>query len=300
MPEHLPNYEGREKLKYGANVIIHNFWQRHSQKQSAQVFNAEKTGISNFGISEAGVERAKVLGGTVSASIHGAKGYRSNALRTQETFDAMMEGYSGSNPEVPVRETVRFKEELVVAGGNQKFLDLYESKWNANKKQLLEQGVQLGKYSNVAFNELTPDQQEEIAEQAEESIMREWIDNPTSELAEAYPPQQQAAKFAKLFNRRHERMAQKLPSGSEVDLFHVTHKSVTEPFLASGVLIRKSDGVRVTSLADIGGSLKILDNWESEIKTNSEGKAEKVVRMRGQEFLIDDEFLKKLVEEKNN
>lgn len=296
MPEHLQNYEDREKLKYGANVIIHNFWQRHSQKQSAQVFNAEKTGISNFGISEAGVERAKVLGGTISASIHGAKGYRSNALRTQETFDAMMEGYSESNPEVPVRETVRFKEELVAAGDNKQFLDLFDSQWDANKKKLMQIGVEQGKYPDVAFSELSPDQQEEISEEAEEPVMREWVDDPTSALAQAYPPRDQAVKFAKLFNRRHERMAQKLPSGSEVDLFHVTHKSVTEPFLASGVLVRKSDGVRITKLADIGGSLKILDNWESEIKTNSEGKSEKVVKIRGQEFLIDDEFLQKLLE----
>ena len=59
----------------------------------------------------------------------------------------------------------------------------------------------------------------------------------------------QAANFAVLFGRRYGLMAERLNAGSEADIFHNTHKTVTEAFLASGVLIRKSDNARITKIA---------------------------------------------------
>ncbi len=281
--------------KYGANVTIRNFWQRHSQKQSGEVFNAQQTGLSTSSISEVGVKRAENLGALIKPSLHGAKGYISKSPRTLETFDAMMSGYKSDGSNVPVREAVRFKQGLVAAEGNKEFLQTYNKKWEGNKQALLAQGIIDGRYPNADFSTLTPDQQEEIAEAAEEPVIREWTDIADSELAKIYPPRLQAAKFAKLFNDRHERMAGKLATGSEVDLFHVTHKSATEPFLASGVLIRKSDGQRITQLEQIGGSLQILGNWESEVKIDSQGKASTTVKIRDEEFLVDEDELQKLL-----
>jgi hypothetical protein len=280
---------------YGRNVKIRNFWQRHSQKQSGAVFNPEATGLSASSISEGGRQRAESLGSTITASTHGSKGYKSNSPRTEETFEALMQGYKSANPSAPVREQVRFKKELVAAEGEPAFLQLYNAKWNENKKNLLAQGILKGKYPNVEFDQLTPDQQEEIAETAEEPVILEWVDNKDSELAKAYPPKLQAEKFAKLFNLKHERMAQKLRTDSEVDLFHNTHKTVTEPFLASGVLIRKSDSQRITKLAEIGGSLKILDNWESEVCLDSQGQSKITITIRGQEYYLDEETFKNLI-----
>ncbi len=144
---------------------------------------------------------------------------------------------------------------------------------------------------------MSPDEQEQIAESAEEPVIREWLDNPESELAKFFPPSQAAARFARLFNRRHERLAGKLYSGSEVDLFHITHKTITEPFLTSGVLIRKSDGKRITKLEQLGGSLTTLGDWESEVATDNAGNPSIVVKIRGEEYGIDHTVLENLLQQ---
>lgn len=279
------------------NVTIHNYWIRHTQKASGEVFNIAKTGISTSNISEGGARRAEERGKGFVASASGAKGYKSTSARTQETFDALMRGYTQSNPNAPIKEAVRVRQELVASSGTPEFLAEYDRKWSTNKKRLLAEGVATGKYPDVEFSKLTPDHQEEIAEAAEEPVIREWIDDPSSTMATAFPPRIQAANFAVLFNRRHERMAEKLHEGSAVDLFHNTHKTATEPFLASGVLIRKSDGKRITTLEDIGGSLQILDQWESISRTDEHGKPTTVVKIRDMEFTVDPLVYKQLVAE---
>ncbi len=283
-----------ETERFGTSVTIRNYWQRHAQKMSGEVFNAGQTGISTSAISPSGAEKAETLGETFEAGQHGAKGYVSDSKRTEETLDAMLTGYQKSNPNAPVREKFRVKNELV-AWGPPEFLKLYNEKWSANKTKLLaERGLQ-----KEDFFKLTPDEQQEIAETAEEPVIREWLDNPESELAKSHPPSVAAAKFAALFNRRHERMAGKLYSGSEIDIFHGTHKTVTEPFLTSGVLIRKSDGKRITKLEELGGSLGILDNWESEVVTDQKGIPATNVKIRGKEYKLDHAALDALVAEKN-
>lgn len=291
----MPAEWGRERR--GNNVTIHNYWVRHTQKASGEIFNAAQSGISTSNISEGGATRAEERGRAFLAGKHGAKGYKSTSPRTLETFDALMRGYAESNPRAPIRETVNVRQALVAPSGNKEFLGEYNEKWSKNKEQLLAAGIAAGKYPDVEFGKLSPDQQEEIAETAEEPVTREWIDNPNSEMAKNFPPRIQAANFAVLFNRRHERMAKKLNANSEIDLFHNTHKTATEPFLASGVLIRKSDGKRITKLEDIGGSLQILDQWESIVKTDEQGNPVTVVKIRGEEFGLDSEAYNQLVSE---
>ncbi|MBI5530796.1 MAG: hypothetical protein HY918_04880 [Candidatus Doudnabacteria bacterium] len=161
------------------------------------------------------------------------------------------------------------------------------------------EGIKEGKYPDTEFAKLTSDQQEEIAEAAEEPVIREWIDNPDSTLAKKFPPKIQAAKFANLFNQRHERIAQKLNPNSEIDLFNTTHKTATEPFLASGVLIREKDNQRITKLSDIEGSLKILDQWESITKTDEQGNPITVIKIRGENYKIDQEIYNQLLAKNN-
>ena len=206
----------------------------------------------------------------------------------------MSDGFREVSADVSLAKT-RQKEQLT-SDPPEKFVDLYGKKFNDNKNSIMaEMGIPAENYS-----ELSSDQQEKIAEQAEEPIITEWLDNPASNLAEAYPPIDAAADFAVLFNRRHARMAKKLDDGSKIDLIHVTHKTITEPFLVSGVLIRKSDNQKITKLAQLGGSLEILAGWESEFSTDSEGKGETIVRFRGKEYIIDntrlDELVKKGIE----
>ena len=65
--------------------------------------------------------------------------------------------------------------------------------------------------------------------------------------------------------------------------------------MASGVLLSKPDGKRVTKLSELGGSLKILDNWESVTHTDPEGKSETTVTIRGKEYVLDQDVYNELI-----
>ena len=60
-----------------------------------------------------------------------------------------MRGYAESNPDVVVREKVRIDKALVAPSGTPEFLNEYEQKWGDNKKELLKQGIESGKYPNA-------------------------------------------------------------------------------------------------------------------------------------------------------
>jgi hypothetical protein len=64
--EELSNERSEAAKKRGQNVTIHNYFIRHSQKASGEVFNADKTAISLSSISPAGAERAKKRGLTLN------------------------------------------------------------------------------------------------------------------------------------------------------------------------------------------------------------------------------------------
>lgn len=281
------NPEGEKR--FGNNVTIINHWDRHAQKQSGEVFAAGGKAISRSAISEKGQREAREHGRHITAQTHGAKGYVSTSERTGQTLEKMLEGYQEANPDAPVRKSLRVKEELS-SDQPEDFLKLYDEKFGAEKKKLLDhRGL-----SKEDFKQLTPDEQEKIAEQAEEPVLREWLDDADGELSRLYPPRDAAAHFAKIFSR-HTDVAQRLYNGSEVDLFHVTHKTITEPFLVSGALLRTSDGKRINSLEDLGGSFETLGGWESEVRTNPEGKLRVSVRIRGEEYQVDPAVLGELL-----
>lgn len=286
----LNRIEQQEPKRFGADVIVRNFWIRHAQKMSGEIIDAEKTSLSLSAISESGEDASEHYGAAITAREHGAKGYVSASQRTEQTLEKILDGYQTANPDKPIR-SMQVREELT-SDIPREFLSLYDQKFNEQKKRILEA---MGLSENN-FDTLPPDEQERIAETAEEPIVREWLDNSESELSKLYPPAQAAARFARLFNRRHERLASKLYSESEIDLFHVTHKTITEPFLTSGVLVRKSDGERITKLEQLGGSLATLGDWQSEVITDNARESQVTIKIRGEEYDIDRSVLENLLQ----
>lgn len=281
--------EQKETPKFGANVDVRNFWIRHAQKVSGEVINAEQTNLSPSSISESGKIKSKEYGKRITAHKYGSKGYVSKLARTTETLEKILEGYQEQNPDILIR-SLRVREELTMDMPKE-FVALYDKGFQANKKKILEErGL-----TETDFPKLSPDEQEKIAEEAEEPFMREWLDVENSELAKLYSPREAAARFANLFNKRHEKLGQKLYSGSEVDLFHATHKTITESFLVSGVLTRKSDGQQITKIEQLGSSLPTLGSWESELTTDGNGTPQVVVRIRGEEYEVNPTVLEDLL-----
>ncbi len=284
--------EGK-KIERGQDVVITNHWYRHAQKKSGDVFSKEGEQISTSSISEEGERKSQEVGAKVIAPESKAgvvKEYVSSSDRTRETADSLLKGYQEKKVDATKGET-RERKQLTV-DFPEEFMKLYDQKFGENKGKIMEKrGIPLENYSTLSSN-----LQESIAEEAEEPVIREWLDNPESDLAKLYLPRDAAADFAVLFHRRHERMAKRLDSGSKVDLVHVTHKTTTEPFLTSGVLIN-ADGEKITKLDQLGGSLEILGGWESEIETDQNGQGEIVVRFREKEYKVDNEVLEKLASE---
>lgn len=280
----VDNHE--DSIEKGKNVLIRNFWTRHAQKKSGELMNQGGTGMSESSISAKGAERAYGRGTTIEASKHGAKIYVSPSPRTLETGKKIAEGYLEKNPEAKIRsERV---EDILIGNPPQEFLNTFGQMFAKARDQIL---------AGRNMSELSPDDQERVADEAEEGIIQEWLSDANSVMARIYPPRKAAAEFAVLFGRRHSRMAKKLNSGSEIDLLHFTHKTITEPFLVSGVLTRKSDGERITNLEQIGGSLGTLDSWESDIKLDDKGKGSIVVKFRGETYDVDEKVLQELIDE---
>ncbi|HEY4512618.1 MAG TPA: hypothetical protein VJH63_03075 [Candidatus Paceibacterota bacterium] len=281
--------ESVERPKIGERVTVHNFWVRHAQKTSGAIANKEATAVSTSSISEKGVIQSHDFGLKVEGQSDGAKAYISDSKRTSETVENILKGYQEANKDAPIRESFRVKNELSMSFPPD-FLKLYDEKFVVERKKIMkEKGI------SVEFSTLSPNQQEEIAEVAEEPVIMEWLSGDDNELARLYPPEKVASKFAVLFNRRHERLATKLYSDSKLDLFHITHKTITEPFLVSGVLIRKSDNHRITRVEELGGSLEVLGNWESTVSTDEAGESAVAVTIRGIEYTIDNNRLRELL-----
>lgn len=289
MEEIKNKLEEKELPKYGANIELRNMWVRHSQKASGEVFAIEGSGISNSSISEGGHIKASEFGSDVEDKKSFIKSYVSKVDRTSETGGSILQGYLEENEAKVFNE--RYRKELNAAPGNEEWLDLFNRKFTENKNGLLaERGLQ-----PEDFSSLSPDEQEEIAETAEEPIMREWLDDPASELALSYSKDEAAALFAPLFNDHTLRIVEKLKSGSGIDLLHNTHKTATEAFLTSGVLIDELTGDTVNTLKELGGSLQILGNWESITRTDKEGAKNVIIQVNSRYYKLNMDKLEELL-----
>ncbi len=216
------------------------------------------------------------------------KGYVSGSSRTTETYDHIVDGVIEVNQTDVNKMKTRKRTELCVNPPIE-FLKLYGEKWEAEKQlAMVTQGIPFEQ-----FGSLPPSQQAEIADRAENSIIKEWLENADSELAKIFPPTEAASDFAVLF-KRHIHIAQHLNNGSKVELVHVTHRSIMEPFLISGVLI-DSNGQSVTSLSQIGEPFESLGGWRSEVKTDDKGNVTTTVTLRDKEYTIDQDVLAQLV-----
>ncbi len=272
-----------EQKENGTNVTIRNIWIRHAQKQSGEVANKEGTGMSTSSISKKGEKDAKAFGESIKAAPDGIKTYVSPASRTSETAQTIVKGYEKENTGVKIR-TERMRYELI-GDPPKEFLTSYAAAFAESRDNVL---------AGRSMEQLSSDEQETVAEEAEESVITNWLENPNSSTAKAYSPAQAASDFAQIFEMRHEKMAKKLKPDSNIDLLHATHKTITEPFLISGVLIDAETGESITSLQQIGGSLGTLDNWESRVTTDNQGNATVEVTLRNKTYQIDNNVLQRL------
>ena len=178
------------------------------------------------------------------------KGYASPVQRAVETVEKIIES-SPHNKKL----TTRIRTEIGIPPSSKKFYKKF--------KELEKQGPDAAAEWFLSFGAERPD-------------------------AETASPHEVAESFAYILTR-YLKMADKLYSGSNIDLINGTHQGLPEALLKK-VLKRKIDDEEVTGfekLEDIGGALKFTEGMEFIIKTDEERNKKLTVNFRGQEYDID-------------
>ncbi|HEB01474.1 MAG TPA: hypothetical protein ENI16_00565 [Candidatus Portnoybacteria bacterium] len=275
--ERQPEVESKER--FGRNVKIRATFMRHAPKAEASDVSGKSL------LSEEGRERAREVGRELEVKQHGIKAYTSPTERAIETADLVLE--EQEKKETSILKS-RERDELGLIPGSK---DFYQQIKKLTKENLPPN-----------YEKLEGEEKEEAFEKAEDKAVDWWLkmgdQKPDNETAS---PQEMAVSVARLVDR-YIRMADRLYSGSEVDLLNVSHKGTLEPFLKE-VLFRKvrdetgeEKVVRgFEELEEIGGGMRPTESWTLTIKTNKEGNKSIKLSFRGQECDLDMERLRELV-----
>ncbi len=249
---------------------------RHSQKASARVFD-QAGGISLASISEQGLERAKTFGESQFVDRDVTKAYATKVNRTIETLQAAFAA-AKINPDIlqASNETDKFFS-LPAQTGSKEFNEDYEAHMAPHRDAYMAEH-----FPGKKFDDLNPDEQEEVAEHAEEWAMEWYLAFDRERPDEGTPsPREHAARVAFKINRL-VNLPDYMPEGKVVDLVSGGHKTSTEAFLKYCIQRQEGDTVIIgfDKLSEIGGSLKILDSWDLDIKNNEGGEKQITITLR--------------------
>ncbi len=276
MSEGQPQEFLHSQAERGHNTAVHFTFLRHSQKANANVFNQDG-GISAAAISTGGQERAKQLGKKRFAGRDIDKSYGTKVTRTRETLAAAF-GAAGVDPVfLEKSDATEAYFALPAQAGSKAYNKRYDDIMEPHRQTYITEH-----FPGKKFAELPPDEQEIVAEYAEEPAM-EWYLAHNSERpdAETPSPREDAARVAYKINHL-VNVVDYMPGGKEVDLVSSGHKTSTEAFLKYVIERQVGDKTIVgfNTLSDIGGSLKILDGWDLDVKNNERGEKTATIILR--------------------
>lgn len=152
------------------------------------------------------------------------------------------------------------------------------------------------------YEELKSQDKKEVFEKAEDKVL-DWylrFGNQRPD-KETLSPREVAANIAVLIDK-YVKLADRISSGGEVDIWNLSHKGTLEPFLRE-VLIRKvknkMGGEEIIkgfkNLEEIGGGMRPIETFVITIKTDESGDKIVSLLLRGQNYELDMEKLKELV-----
>lgn len=294
-PEQLEN----NKERRGRNTEIHFTFVRHSQKTSGLIYTEDGSGLIDAEITEKGKARAADYGREVLSNRQIKKAYATDKDRTRQTLEAAFQA-AGINPTIlQKKEKIQAFFALPATPTSPEFRKKQEDAMRSKRDEYTAEH-----FPGQKFEELDPDGQEETAEYAEEPVF-EWylsFDNKRPD-KDTPSPREFAASVAFKINRLIN-LPDFMPPDKSLDLVSVGHKTSTEAFLKY-VLIHEIGGKHVIglkTLAEMGGSLKIMDSWDLQVKNNEQGEKNITFVLRRengetQEYKLDLETVKKLAKE---
>ena len=181
---------------------------------------------------------------------HAIKGYSSPIQRAMDTVEHIIE----NSPHDKKLKT-RIRTEIGIPPSSQEFYKKF--------RELEEEGADTAAEWFLSFGQERPD-------------------------SETFSPHEVAEAFAYMI-AKYSKMADKLYSGSNIDLVNGTHQGLPEALLKE-VLKREVDGREVVGFEkaeDIGGALQFAEGMEFAIRTDERGGKSLKVIFRGQEYGID-------------
>jgi broad specificity phosphatase PhoE len=260
------------KERFGRNVKIHAIFVRHGEKEISPT--KFETGLTERGKKES-KEFAKKLKERKTI-----KAFSSDTERTKETAKLIVEA---SPTEKKMKQ--RVKKELGFyydpEGG-------FVKKLKEIKKEILGEN----------FDRLPEKEQKERFHEYEKQTMDYYLGfgNKRPD-PNTFSPVETAAMIARRLDI-YLRMPEKLYSDSEVDLINVSHDFPLVSFLKE-VLIRKVGEKQIRGFGkidEIGGPIGLNEGFEVLIQTDNQGEESLKMIFRNQEYRIDMERLKELVE----
>lgn len=295
-----PPENAREKPR-GHNTEVRFMFVRHSQKSSGEVVNRAVTGMSVSDLSEGGKERARKLGERILTGRQPRKGYATSFDRTRETLEEALKG-AGIDLKILQEGKPNYQSYFALpeARRSPAFLKKYKAAMDVPKDAYMAEH-----YPGRRFEELSPDEQEEVMEYANEFAVEMYLQygnqRPDSQ---TQSPRELAVEVAYKINRLIT-LPDHMPDGNSVDLVSAGHKTSTEAFLMY-VILRQVDGRTVIGfqgLAEIGGSLKILDSWDLLVRNDATGEKTISITLNResgevQTFGVDLETLRTLVRDR--
>ena len=293
------DHSHKPEEKIGRNTGVKFSFLRHSQKSSGRVFSVDASGMSAANISEAGKSRAFDFGKENLSGRDINKSYVTTSDRTKQTLESAFEG-AGIEPQI-LKQKGEFKAFFALPAliGSIDFNKKYDAISEPIRRQYI-----LENFGNINFDDLTPDQQEEVAEYAEEPALDWYLSFGDQRPDKDTPsPRESAAAVAFKVNRL-VNLPDYMESGARVDLVSAGHKTSTEAFLKY-VIERETENGKIVGcdyLAEIGGSLKILDSWDLKVDNDVEGKKLVKLTLRRengvqQEFGVSLESVRHLAQE---
>ncbi|HCC23384.1 TPA: hypothetical protein DF272_04400 [Candidatus Falkowbacteria bacterium] len=284
-----------EKKERGKNTEVCFTFVRHSQKKSGNVFINGRISLSS--LSEGGRQRAQEFGRKVLSGRSINRAYATEIDRTKETLQCALDGAGVGSLILRKKDGMAAFFDLPIpeisADANPKIGEKYVEIMNRRKAEYMAV-----RYSEQKFDELTPDQQEEIMEFAEEDSIEYLLSegdeiDETGHRASEYDAAGVAFKVNRLIN-----LPDFMPGGKAIDLVSSGHKTSTEAFLKYAV-IQKNGKHGFDKLSEIGGSLKILDSWTLTVENDEAGrkKVSFILKREGgddQKFDLDVAAIKEL------
>jgi len=244
--------------------------------------------------------------------------YSQDYNRTQQTAEAILEGNQAKNSKIRRYFNLGFYTQPYQ--GSDYFFAKYKRIVDVKRDEIMRE-----MFPDKNFNELGPDQQERVMCLAEEPAI-EWYlqhqnkhpedtedaknwynENRKSVIQKTITPRESAALAAYQLNRLLN-SPQFMKNKTKKNYFSVGNQIASEPFLVYAAL-GKYPGVEhgnkteddpnfnaVQKLREIGGSLKILEGWCLQIKTNDDGKLIVKLKFRDKEFDLDLNKVRELAE----